>query len=495
VSLKKNVAYNTILTVSNVAFPVITTPYVSRILGVENVGIIDFVVTYSSYFALFVALGIPLYGMREIAKQNSSQENRAQIFSELFVINIFSSLIFSIVYLITIFSIPSLSHDKEFLLIAGLSVLFVPLNVDWFFSGRERFKMVTLRTLTTKVLTVGGLFVFVHTRADIIPYLILNIVANLSGQLWNFGYMLKTEIRFHFRNLQIKKHLNAIFILFVSNIATNVYAMMGILLLGFMSDYIQVGYYTSATKASKIILPVVIAMSPVIIAKINTIRGETNDFAQISKLLNRSFGYMMMLALPATVGLIIVAPRFVPFFFGREFVPATISVQLLSALILLGGFSNFFANQILLGLGYDKQVAIITIFGIISGLGLNILFIPQYGSLGASIAYVVTEIIVTILSIILALKVVPVRLDVKNILQPIFASCLIIPISLGLNHILRNNLIYLLSTLVINGLVYFILMIFVFKNEQANQIFYSIIKKITTNNKISEVARFFRRNS
>ncbi|MDR2362259.1 MAG: oligosaccharide flippase family protein, partial [Prevotellaceae bacterium] len=241
-SFKKNVAYNTILTVSNVAFPIVTTPYVSRILGVENIGIVNFAVTYASYFALFVALGIPMYGMREIAKQNNSPDGRNQVFSELFVINVVSAIIFSTVYLVTIFSVPALSHDREFLLITGISVLFVPFNVDWFFSGREKFKLVTLRTLAAKIIAVGGLFIFVRTREDIIPYLILTVVANLSSQIWNFGYMLKTEVKFRLKHLQIKKHLNAVLVLFASNIAISVYTMLSTLILGFMSDYTQVGY-------------------------------------------------------------------------------------------------------------------------------------------------------------------------------------------------------------------------------------------------------------
>ena len=166
-----------------------------------------------------------------------------------------SAIIFSLVYLVTIFSIPTLSHDKEFLLITGISVLFVPFNVDWFFSGREKFKLVTLRTLAAKIIALGGLFIFVRTREDIIPYLILTVAANLSSQIWNFVYMLKTEVRLRLKQLQIKKHLNAVLVLFASNIAISVYTMLSTLILGFLSDYTQVGYYTSAMKASTIVLP------------------------------------------------------------------------------------------------------------------------------------------------------------------------------------------------------------------------------------------------
>jgi O-antigen/teichoic acid export membrane protein len=477
-SLKKNVAYNTILSVSNVAFPIITTPYVSRILGVENIGVVNFAVTYASYFALFVALGIPMYGMREIAKQNNNPEGRNRTVSELFTINVLSAVIFSIVYLVTVFSVPTLSQNREFLLITGISVLFVPFNVDWFFSGREKFKVVTLRTLAAKVIALGGLFIFVRTRDDIIPYLILTVAANLSSQIWNFGYMLKTEVKFRFSDLQIKKHLNAVLVLFASNIAISVYTMLSTLLLGFLSDYTQVGYYTSAIKVSKIILPIVTAMSPVMVARINTIKGEKDNRTEILRLLNNSFGYMMILAVPATIGLMMIAPRFVPFFFGAEFIPATVSLQILSLLIIIIGISNLFGIQVLVALGHEKKFLIAVLFGTVSNFCLNLLLIGKYGSLGASIASVIAEIMVSAAIFIFALKVFPVRIDTGNIFQPILASLPIIPVALLVDRITEHNLSYLLVTVATSVIIYAGIMITAFKNEQMNQISRAIADKI-----------------
>jgi O-antigen/teichoic acid export membrane protein len=477
-SLKKNVAYNTVLTVSNVAFPIVTTPYVSRILGVENIGIVNFATTYASYFALFVALGIPMYGMREIAKQNNSPEGRNQVFSELFVINVLSAILFSTVYLITVFSVPALSHDREFLLITGISVLFVPFNVDWFFSGREKFKLVTLRTLAAKIIAVGGLFIFVRTREDIIPYLILTVAANLSSQIWNFGYMLKTEVKLRLKKLQIKKHLNAVLVLFASNIAISVYTMLSTLILGFMSDYTQVGYYTSAIKVSKMILPVVTAMSPVMIARINTVRGEKDNPQEIVRLLNNSFGYMMMLAVPATVGLIMIAPRFVPLFFGEEFIPATASLQLLSLLIVVIGLSNLFGIQVLVATGHEKKFLVAVLFGTVSNFCLNVLLAGKYGAVGASVASVIAEIMVTVATFIFALKVIPVRINAGSIFQPVLAALPIIPVSLFFDHVMEHNLSYLTVTVAISAIIYACIMTAVFKNEQTCQIVQTIIRKI-----------------
>jgi O-antigen/teichoic acid export membrane protein len=476
-SLKRNIAYNTILTVSNVAFPIVTTPYVSRILGVENIGIVNFAVTYASYFALFVALGIPMYGMREIAKQNNNPEGRNKVFSELFTINVLSAIIFSLVYLVTIFSVPALSQNREFLLVTGISVLFVPFNVDWFFSGREKFKLVTLRTLAAKVIALAGLFIFVRTREDIIPYLILTVAANLSSQIWNFGYMLKTEVKFRFKQLQIKKHLNAVLVLFASNIAISVYTMLSTLMLGFLSDYTQVGYYTSAMKAGTIILPIVTAMSPVMVARINTIKGEKDNQTEIMRLLNNSFGYMMMLAVPATIGLMMIAPRFVPLFFGAEFIPATASLRLLSLLIIIIGLSNLFGIQVLVAMGYEKKLLIAVLFGTVSNFCLNLLLAGKYGSVGASVASVIAEIMVTVATFIFALKVLPVRINTGNIFQPMLAALPIIPVSLLANHII-NDIGYLSITVVTSAIIYAGIMTTVFKNEQASQILHAIVGKI-----------------
>jgi O-antigen/teichoic acid export membrane protein len=252
--------------------------------------------------------------------------------------------------------------------------------------------------------------------------------------------------------------------------------MLSTLILGFMSDYTQVGYYTSAIKISKIVLPVVTAMSPVMIARINTIKGEKNNHQEILRLLNNSFGYIMLLAVPATIGLIVVAPRFVPLFFGIEFIPATVSLQLLSLLILIIGISNLFGWQVLFAMGHEKKILKTTVFGSISNICLSILLVRQYGSLGASVAYVITEIIVTIMVIVFALHIMPIHINKKNIYQPLLASLPIILVSLFCN-IIEYDLSYLLATIVISGTLYISILLFVFKNESAKQLLFFIIKK------------------
>jgi O-antigen/teichoic acid export membrane protein len=477
-SLKTNVAYNTVLNVLNVAFPVITTPYVSRVLGVENIGIVNFATTYASYFALFATLGIPIYGIREIAKCNNNLKERQQVFSELFAISCLSTVICSLIYLVSVFTVPSLHNDREFLLIAGIAVFFVPLHIDWFFSGREKFKIITVRSIIVKVIFFAGLFIFVHSHNDVIIYMILCVMANLLSQFWTFSYMLKTELKPRFKNLNLQKHIKAVLTLFVSNIAISIYTMLSPLLLGFMSDYTQVGYYTSAIKISKLILPIITAMSLVMIARINTLKSEANNTAEISKLLNNSLEYMLMLAIPATIGLFMITPRFVPLFFGTEFIPMTSSMQLLTLLIIIIGISNLFGIQILVAMGHERKFLTAVLMGTFSSLLLNLVLIRQYGSMGASVASVIAEIFVTVATIIFAFKILPIKINIKSLYQPLLASLFIIGTAMVFNRLIERNFVYITATIITGIMLYIIVMVFVFRHKQANSILTSITEKI-----------------
>jgi O-antigen/teichoic acid export membrane protein len=477
-SVKRNIAYNTILRVANVAFPIITTPYVSRVLGVENIGAVNFASTYASYFALVAALGIPVYGVREIAKLNDNTDERNKVFSELFAVSGISTVICALIYIVTVFAVPVLYQERRLLLITGIAIFALPFSVDWFFSGREKFKIITIRALIVRIVSLAGLFIFVRTRADVVPYLLLTVFANVASQFWNFGYMLKTEVTIRLQKLNLRKHLKGVMTLFASNIAISVYTMLSAIILGFMSNYTEVGYYTSAIKISNMILPIVTAMSPVVIARINTLKGsQGNNRNEIIRLLSNSFEYMMMLAIPASIGLIVIAPRFVPLFFGAEFIPSTLPLQLLSLLIIIIGISNLFGWQVLVAMGYEKKFLVAVLIGTVSSFILNLLLDGKFGAMGATTASIIAEIFVTIATIAFAYKILPVKIKLKNIYQPMVACFPVVVIGIICNNLIINNLIHILTTIILGGLVYGSIMICTFKNEQMNNILSSVIKR------------------
>jgi len=477
-SVTKNVIYNMTLSVMNVVFPVVTAPYISRVLGVENIGLVNFAVQYVAYFVTFAVLGINIYGMREIAKHKHDPEKLSQTFSELFKIVTIATLIVSIVYCATIFLIPDLRKDWEVFMIAGIGLFLMPVVIDWYFRGMEYFKIITMRVFVIKCITFAGIFIFVRRREDVIPYMLLFAVSNIGAYVWSMRYAIANGLKIKWKNLNLKIHIKPMMIFFASNIAKSLYTEMNPILLGFMSDYEQVGYFTQSSRISWLIVSIIVAMSPVILTKVNIMGAEKADKNEIAALLGRSLSSGLILSIPAMVGLITIAPRFIPFFLGAEFTPAVMPFQLLATLIFLICLSNFFGVQILLGMGYEKKYLRSVLFGTIICISLNFLLIGRYGAIGTAIASVVAEIGVIIALMAQAMKYVSVRFSFKNILQPALAAVPIVLFGFVFNRLFDDVKLYLAFTVLAGGLFYSATMIFVFKNEMARQLFNSIINKI-----------------
>lgn len=480
-SLKSNAFYNILLNVSNVLFPFITTPYVSKVLGVENIGIVNFAITYASYFVMVAMLGVPTYGMRVIASyQISGNDNRQAVFIELSTIIFIFSLIVSSIYVISIFAIPQLYEQKDFLLVAGLTVYLASLNIEWYFGGRERFKLITVRSLVVKVAMTAGMFIFVRTRQDIMPYLLLMVGATLLNHVWNWIYLLRYDWKkVEWNTLRFKYHIKPLLMLFSATLAINIYTMLDTIMLGFLSDYNQVGYYTSAMKISRIVMPLVTAMSPVVFARVSALK-ESGETVQIKQILHNSFSYMYTLAVPLTIGLVVLSPRFVPMFFGPEFMPAILPMQLLALLVIIIGISNVYGTQMVQAMGHDKQFLMAVIFGTIINFTLNMLLIKPYGAIGASVASIAAEIVVLVIMAIFAHRIINLNIGFKNLVRPVVASLPIIAFSVILNNYFSINHITYFSILITSsGLSYFGLMLFVFKDQTVINMFNSVIIKCT----------------
>ncbi|MDR2409067.1 MAG: flippase [Bacteroidales bacterium] len=479
-SIKKNIAYNTILNISNIVFPAVTTPYISRVLGVTNVGIVNYSITFATYFVLFAALGIPKYGLREIAKYNNDENGRNKCFFEIFIINIFSTVFFSIIYILLINTVPKLNTHRVFLAITGFLLFLGPLNTDWFFSGREKFKIIAIRSIMAKFLAIIALFVFVHTKQDAVRYLVLYVASTIISQIWNFIYLLKNEIKIKHQVLKLKKHLMPIVLLFASNVAISIFTSLNTIILGFISEYSEVGYFTSADKISRLILPFIISISPVIVARINTLRGlDGNNGKQILSLLDYSFELTIIFAVPASIGLFAIAPRFVPMFFGKEFIPSIVPLQILSLLIVIIGISNLFGIQVLLAMGYDFNLFMSVALGAVTSLVLSFALIPKLGSIGASVSSIVSELVVALATIIYSIKLIDIKIHLSYFIKPLTASLPIIFIAYFMNLIIKNGIVFIGATIILSVVLYLFVMIVIFKNRFLKECEIGIIKNVS----------------
>lgn len=464
-SLSRNVAYNIAINILNILIPIITVPYVSRVLGVENIGIVTFATTYAAYFTLFITLGIPIYGVREIGKLKNDQGERNKVVSELTGIVSFSTLLFSAIYVITVFAIPTLRSEWEFLLVAGVGLLFAPLSVDWYFIGRENLKVIAIRSIVARFIGLTALFIFVTEREDLLPYIIINIFLVCGSQIWNFYYMLRTEVKLTLVGLNFRRHLKPVLILFLSSLAISIYTMLDTLMLGFMSSYTEVGYYTSAIKISRLVLPVVTAAAMATIPRISQLYKE-QDFDELQRVAGQSFNFMSLLAPPLTIGLIVIAPVFVPMFFGAEFLGVVPSMMIISFVVLLIGINNFYGPQILISSGKDKAFMYAVLLGTISNFILNLFFIPAWGSVGAASASVIAESIVTGAVIIYASRLVPqIKPSYRTMVQSIIASLPMIFFGWFFAQIIESNLWATLFVAGSSGIAFVLIEILIFKDK------------------------------
>lgn len=453
-TLKKNFLYNLLLQISKVLFPLITAPYISRVLDPDGIGIFNFVNTYSSYFALFAVLGIPIYGIRETAKRRNDLKASEKFVSQIISIEIISTIIVSTIYIVSIFLIQQLNENALLFLLAGILLYITPLKIEWFFSGREEFGYITFRSLIIKTASVILLFLVVKDKNDLINYILLNVFATIANEIWNYAKLFKLGIRPYITFSGYKEHLKPIFILFASSIAISIYVMLDTLMLGFQSSYEEVGYYNSAMHVVKALLPITTALSAVAIPKVS-VYIHSNQVNQINELINKSLGIVSLLAFPIMMGVILISPTFVPLFFGQEFYGAILPMQIGAGVIVAIGLNNLNGVQILTGMGKDKQFLYSVSSGAITNFILNWILIPKYGATGAAFSSVIAEIQIFIINEYFVRKYTQVRIsEYKDMLKSFFGTLLFIPICWGIHAFTEDGWKYIFLCVISCGIFY-----------------------------------------
>ncbi len=367
----------------------ITAPYISRVLEPDGVGLFNFANTYAMYFALFAALGIPVYGIREIAKIRNDRAAQQLFVSEIISISIIVTVIFTILMLGSLIIIPNLRDNYKVFVTAGIVLYLTPFKTDWFFSGKEEFGYIAFRSITIKTLSVMLLFILVRSKHDLIIYVFLSAASQSLNDLWNYIKIYRAGIHPYFI-LSGRRHIKPLLILMSSAVAISIYSGIDTLMLGFITDYREVGYYESATHVTKAFLPIVTSLATVVLPRIAQY-VEQERWEEISSLINKSISIVLFVATPIVFGLIIIAPSFVPLFFSDQFEGTILPLQILSLTLLSIGLSNIAGVQVLLGLGKDRLYLYSILIGGVVSLGINSLLIPLYGSVGAALTSTIAE--------------------------------------------------------------------------------------------------------
>ena len=391
-SLKKNILYSGILTTANYIFPLITYPYVSRVLGVANIGVCNFVDSIINYFLILSALGIGVVGIREIAKNKGDKVKLQKTFSQLFTINTISTSIALLVLLVAMHTVGKLHENYELLWIGVLKLVFNYLLIEWFYKGLEDFKYITNRTIWVRSLYVISVFLLVKTSQDISIYYFLTSAIIIINAAINVLYARK-YVKFTFCLSALKEYSKAICVFGLYNILTSMYTTFNVAYLGFVSTDTQVGYYTTSTKIHTIILMAFTAITGVLMPRIAAILSEKR-YDEYKRLIKKSIHMLLLFAIPCVIIIEFFAPLIIRIIAGAGYEGAIAPLRIIAPLILIIGIEQILITQSLIPMGKDKAVLINSIMGATVGILANIIIVPHLDSIGSAIAWLTAEIAV-----------------------------------------------------------------------------------------------------
>lgn len=387
-SLKKNLVYNVIYQILVIVLPLITAPYISRVLGADGIGTYSYVYSIAYYFGLCGMLGISNHGSRCIALLKYDREKASQEFANLYCIQFVTSAVALLFYII--FADLFFSGNKSIAFIDTLFTISYLLDINWFFFGMEQFKITVTRNIIIKILTVCCIFVFVKTDSDLWLYTLIMASGSVLSQLYLWLQIRKFIcIKFPVWN-DIKRNIKPVLILFIPVAAYSIYKVMDKIMLGALTTVTQVGYYESAEKIINIPVGFITAFGTVMLPRISALVSEGDD-SQIRKYNQLSFRYFTILVSAVVFGLIGISDVLAPVYFGDAFIPSSPLIKGLSLTLIFMTWANIIRTQYLIPNKRDYPYVISTLCGAIINLMFNLIFIPILGALGALIGTVLAE--------------------------------------------------------------------------------------------------------
>ena len=455
-SLKKNFSLNLIKILINLFFPLITFPYISRILLPEGIGRVTYVQSINNYFLLLINLGIPLYGIREIAKVRNNKLEKSKVFSEIFFLNIITTILGVIVYLY-FYNSNIIKNDKEIFLIFSIVLLFNFLSVDWFFQGIEDYQYITIRTVVIKILSALLLFIFGKKSSDIYIYSVIVVFSLIGSNFFNIVRALKL-VDLKLKRLNIKRHLKGILIIFSMSLAISIYTNLDGVMLGSYGSKYSLGLYSAASKIISLVMGIVTSLGAVLLPRISNYIEEKKE-EEIKKILEKTFSFLLFLIIPSIIGIYFTVNEIILLFAGKEYLEATTTLKILSLIILFIGFSNFIGMQILYPRGEEKKVFYSVLAGAIINFSLNLYLIPRYYQNGAAFATCVAEFTVVVIQIFLGYKYLKFQKFNYNNFKFLIASFIMGAILYFTQNLNLNLLLKLVVKVVIGSSVYIFVLI------------------------------------
>ena len=443
-----------------IILPLITTPYLSRVLGAEGIGIYGYTYSIVTYFILFGSLGVAMYGQREIAYAQENIEARKKVFFEIIIFRFVTIAIATVFYYFFFIKGAEYQIYYQILLLELIAAAF---DISWFFQGMEEFKRTVTRNVLVRICSVSLVFVLVKTKEDLAKFTLIYSLADLIGNLSLWLYVPKYINGVKVKNINVLRHLPQITLLFIPQIANQIYKILDTTMIGaLVSDKTETGYYEQGQKVIRLLLTVVTSLGVVMVPRMASTYAS-GDNEKIKNYMKMSFRFVFFLAFPIMFGIASISEAFVPVFFGAGYDKVVILINIICPILILMGMANVLGTQYLLPTKRQREYTISVTVGVIVNFILNYILIKKYASIGASIATVLSELIV----VIIQFQYIKKDISFKNLLQMawkyfvagiiMFGLCFAVRVGLG-TKIINTMLVDIAKTISMNK-SYFINMV------------------------------------
>ena len=469
-SVKVNYILNLINTGTQMLFPLITFPYVCRVIEADGIGQINFFQSIISYISLFTCLGIPMYAIREIARDRSDVVQMNRTAMEILLLHSMLTLVGYAIVAILCLTVPQIQVNIPLFLILSLTIFFTAIGCEWFYRGIEDFKYITIRGLIIKTVSVVLLFIFVKSKTDLLYYGCYTVFGVLGGNIFNFFRLRKYIHRENiiFSELHIKRHVKPVLKVFSFSVVTSIYLQLNTVLLGFLKNALAVGYFAAATKVMQMLLMMSSCLGSVMMPRASHLIAENKE-DEFNRLIQKSYDFTLAIALPMTIGLIFCAPSLITALCGVKFEHSILPSQIIAPIILMVAISNVFGIQVLFPKGKINIVTLCCGIGAVADLILNLCLIPFFSYIGTSIAYLGAEVATTVSMYFIGRKYIPIIYFKKSHLTYAL-GCIVMALALyGISLLQLPTLTILLLQGCCGVLAYFIILC-ICKDEMLVQI-------------------------
>jgi O-antigen/teichoic acid export membrane protein len=461
--------------------PLISIPYISKVLHPEGIGMVSFIDSLSYCFVSIAEFGIVAYGIREIAQVKHDKEKLRQLVSELVVLHCITSCITLVLYGITVYALWDKIRDIRLVYFSASFLLVNAFACEWYFWGLEKFRYIATRSFITRLLAIVSLFILVKAPADYYIYYGIISTFAIVNLLTNFINVFQ-ELPISFKNVQWKRHLKHTFMIYFINIVYSIMTWLDNVILGIISTAAVVGIYAMSMKMIRVGVSLFTDIFLVLYPRTAALLYEEKDAALQQTILN-SVQFIFLVTIPASVGIFLLSEPLVKALLGEPFYEVAANLQILALLPFVKTYSLFLNKQILLSHGKDKLTLFSLSIGSAAYIVLMVVCTYFFGVRGACYAMVLAEIIIMAINYRFVRKYFPGLkiFDGRSLLQSLMASLLFIPVIWLLNVYFASPVVIVLLSVAICMLIYFLVQWQVLKNKLVNQLYTSAMISLKKN--------------